>query len=96
MDGVQIHGHLHRQRLYDAFYRRQNIVFQTVATLATAQMRHENQEAVVKQLRRLGQLLCPEDPEMIREQEEAMEDILRREGAKSYRVRKVKLGERSR
>jgi hypothetical protein len=92
--GVEVHGHLHRQRLYDGFYRREAILFQVVATLATAMMRYENQDSVIKQVRRLGDLLYPEDPEKKREREEELKDVLRREGAKSYKVMKINLGER--
>jgi hypothetical protein len=49
---------------------------------------------VLKQIRKLSELSSPEDPEKLREQEEALKDVLRREGQKSYKVRKVNLGER--
>ena len=67
---------------------------QSVVVLATALMRHDNQDTVIKGIRRLSGLLFPQDPEALREQEEAMKDVLRREGQKSYKVRVVKLGER--
>ena len=85
---------MHRRRLYDAFYRRQSTVFQIVATLATALIRHENQESVVRQMRKLGELLFPEDEKKREEQEEAMKDVLRHESKKSYNVRKVNLDQR--
>jgi hypothetical protein len=95
MDGVEPHGRLQRIRMYDAFYRRMGVLFQAVATIATASMRAENQEAVVKQMRRLNEVLYPEDPRKREEQEALMKQTLRREGAKSYKVNKVNLGERS-
>jgi hypothetical protein len=63
--------------------------------LATALMRHDNQDMVIKQMRKLSDLLFPRDQEMVRKQEGAMKDVLRREGRKSYKVKVVKLGERS-
>lgn len=92
--GVETHGRLHSLRLYDGFYRRQGIILQAVAVLATALVRPENQESVVKQMRRLGEILFPEDREKRQEQEELMQDVLRREGRKSYKVRRINLGER--
>jgi len=86
------HGRLHRQRLHDAFYRRQNIVFQAVAIMATAMMRHETQDTVIKQMRKLAELLYPEDPEQKQAHEESMKEILRQEGAKSYKVTRIDLG----
>lgn len=68
---------------------------QTVVIMATALMRHDNQESVLRQVRHLAELLYPEDPEKKLEQEEALKDVLRREGEKSYKVMKVDLGERS-
>jgi len=68
------------------------IMFQSVVVLATASMSHENQEVVLKQVRALSQLMFPEDPEKMREQEEALKDVLRREGRKSYKVRRIALG----
>jgi hypothetical protein len=73
-------------------YKRFSILFQAVAVLATASMRQENQEAVVKQMRKLSELISPEDKGVREEQETMMKDALRREGAKSYKVRTVKLG----
>jgi hypothetical protein len=64
-----------------------------VATLATALIRHDNQDSVVRQMRRLTELLFPEDERKRDEQEEAMKDVLKREAQKSYNVRKVNLGE---
>ena len=89
LDGVEVYGRLHRLRLSDAFYRREGILFQAVAVLATALMRNENKDAVLKQMRRLGDLLFPEDPEAREAREEAMKALLRREGAKSYKVRQI-------
>lgn len=82
-------------RLQDAFYRRQGIIFQAVAALATAMMRQENQEAVLRQIRKLAEIMFPQDPEAVKEKEEAMKDVLRREGQKSYMVERINLGERS-
>ena len=94
LDGVEIHGHLHASRLYDAFYRRMGVVFQAVAVIATASMRAENQDSVIKQMKKLGELLFPENAKEREQQEEMMKDTLRREGGKSYKVQKVNLGER--
>lgn len=94
LDGVEVHGILHQQRLHDAFYRRMGIMFQAVAVLATAAMRHDNQDSVLKQIRKLAEFAFPEDKEKLLEQEEAMKDVLRREGQKSYKVRRINLGER--
>lgn len=94
LDGVEPVGRLHWQRMFDAFYRRMTILSQTVTVLACASMRADNQEAVQKHMRRLNEMLFPEDSGKRMEQEEMMRDVLRREGVKSYKVRKVKLGER--
>ncbi len=94
LDGVEVHGHLHTTRLYDAFYRRMGVIFQAVAVIATAAMRGENQESVIKQMKKLGELLFPENAKQREQQEALMKDTLRREGAKSYKVEVVKLGER--
>lgn len=94
LDGLEPTGRLHWQRMFDAFYRRMTVLSQIVTVLAAASVRADNQESVQKQMRRLNELLFPEDAEKRAEQEEMMRDVLRREGAKSYKVRKVKLGER--
>ena len=94
LGGVEANGHLHRSRLYDAFYRRMGVLFQAVAVIATASMRGENQETVLKQMRKLGELLFPDDARRREAQDEVMRDTLRREGGKSYKVEVVKLGER--
>lgn len=65
-----------------------------MATLATAMMRYENQDSVIKQVRRLGDLLYPEDPAKKQEREQELKDVLRREGVKSYKVMQINLGER--
>lgn len=89
LDGVEVYGRLHRLRLYDAFYRRTGILFQALVVLATGVMRQENKDAVLKQVRRLGDLMFPEDPEAKRVREEAMKSLLASEGAKSYKVRRT-------
>ena len=71
------------------------IFFQAVAVLATASMRHDNQDSVLKQIRKLAEIVFPEDKEKLREQEGVLKDVLRREGQKSYKVRRINLGERS-
>jgi hypothetical protein len=93
-DNVEVHGHLHATRLYDTFYRRMGVIFQAVAVIATAGMRGDNQDSVVKQMKRLGEMLFPENAKVREQQEELMKDTLRREGGKSYKVEKVNLGER--
>lgn len=65
-----------------------------VVTLAAGLIRQENQEAVIKQIRRLNEIMFPQDPEAREERERALKDVLRREGEKSYKVVKVNLGER--
>lgn len=93
-DGVQTHGALHRSRMAGVAQRRHDIMLQAVVVIATALVRQENQDAVSKQLRRLQDLLLPQDPEKKAQREAQMKDLLRREGAKSYSVEVVKLGER--
>lgn len=94
MDGVELHGHLHATRMYDTFYHRMGVLFQAVAVIATAAMRAENQDSVIKQMKKLGELLFPGNSKQRQHQEELMKDTLRREGGKSYKVEVVKLGER--
>lgn len=93
-DGVQTHGPLHTARMANVMYTRSNILFQAVMVIASALVRQENQDAVMKQVRRLQELIYPEDPETQELRDKAMKDVLRREGAKSYKVEVVKLGER--
>lgn len=93
-DGVETHGQLHRLRMTDVFFRRSSILFQAVATIATSMIRQENQEAVLRQMRRLNELMFPEDPKRREEQERSLRETLQREGSKSYKVRRLNLGER--
>ena len=93
-DGVQLHGPMHGVRMQDVFYRRMSIMFQAVVTLATASMRSENQDTVVKQVKRLSALMFPENEEERDDREESLRQTLRSEGSKSYRVQKLYIGER--
>lgn len=85
---------MHGVRMHDIFYRRMTMAFQAVVVIATACMRPENQDTVIKQVRRLSELAFPEDAEAREEREEALRQTLRSEGAKSYRVQKLYIGER--
>lgn len=76
------------------FYRRMAVEFQKVAVMAVACMRHENSETVVKQLQKLRELMFPGDGKAEEKTKEEMKQILKSEGAKSYRVRRVYLGEK--
>lgn len=75
-------------------YARNNILFQAVVALASAFIRQENQETVVKEIRKLHELISPQDPKAKADREARMKHMLRREGAKSYKVEAVNLGER--
>ena len=79
----------------NVLYERNNIFMQAVVVLASAMIRHDNQDSVLKQLKRLNELINPEDKGLLKNQDKVLKDTLRREGAKSYKVEVVKLGERS-
>jgi type III secretory pathway component EscV len=93
-EGVVCHGILHRVRMRDLFYKRLGVEFQKVVVVATASMSHETQEATIKQLRRLAELMFPDDHKVKKRHQELLEERLRTEGAKSYKVERVQLGER--
>lgn len=94
-DGVETRGSLHAARMGQILYARNNILFQAVLVIASALVRQENQEAVMKQVRKLHALINPQDPKIEAQRVEQMKQVLRSEGAKSYKVEVVKLGERS-
>lgn len=62
--------------------------------LTTALMRSENQDTLLKMMRKLGEYMFPEGAEVRQAHEEAMREVLRREGQKSYKVDVLRLGER--
>jgi hypothetical protein len=65
-----------------------------VSVIATCMVRHENQDSVMKQMRRLHEVMFPQDPKERQAHEDALKDVLQREGQKSYKVRRLNLGER--
>jgi len=93
-DGVEIHNGLQRLRMQDVFLRRQQVELQKVVVLATAMMRPENQESVLKAAKRLAGLMFPEDKARAEVRDAQLRETLKTEGAKSYKVRRLKLGDR--
>lgn len=78
----------------DLFYRRMAVEHQKVVVLAAAMMTAENQDSVIKAVRRLGTLMFPRDEEAEAAREEAMKQTLRAESTKSYKVHKLFFGDR--
>lgn len=93
-DGVTTHGPLHEARMARIFYRRTSVEYQKIAVLVSAVMRHENADTVVKQLQRLHNLMFPGDERKRAERDSQMGEIMKSEGEKSYRIRRVYLGEK--
>ncbi len=93
-DGVDTHGPLHEARMARIFYRRTAVEYQKIATLAAAVMRHDNADTVVKQLQRLHDLMFPGDQRKRSDRDTHIREIMKSEGEKSYRIRRVYLGEK--
>jgi hypothetical protein len=93
-DGVATHGPLHEARMARVFYRRTAVEYQKIAVLVAAVMRHENADTVIKQLQRLHDLMFPGDEKQREDRESQMREIMKSEGEKSYRIRRVYLGEK--
>jgi hypothetical protein len=80
---------LHEARMARIFYRRMAVEYQKTVVLATAVMRHENADSVVKALNALREMMFPGDDVQRVKREDQMREIMTVEGRKSYKVRRV-------
>ena len=93
-DGVMSQNVLQHLRMQDVFRQRQRVELQKVVVLATAMMNTGNKDGVIAAVRTLTKLMFPEDKALAAASEERMRETLKTEGVKSYRVKRLKLGER--
>lgn len=93
-DGVETHGKLHAARMYDTFYRRMGVLLQAVTVIASASINEGNKDSVMSSMKRLTEMVYPDDPKKKAAQDKLLKDTLTREGAKSYKIAKLNLGER--